>query len=143
MVTYFDEDDRPIARVTVGGTKTQVEIKALIDGFCGLRFFVNHRAKRAGFDGEVCIPIPVATQLGLELIGDELVEYADGSVKSELLFSGTVVIDGSTTDVVIGLTESEGSLIGRKMFADKVLVMDFENRNIEVRTSSEKSKKEE
>ena len=129
MVTYFDEDGRPITRIIVGGARTQIEIEALID---------------TGFDGAVCIPVRIATQLGLELVATEFVEFADGSTKHELVFSGTVVVDNAPTDVEIGLTESEESLVGLDMFASLtdafglrfegcVLVMDFVNTTIEVK----------
>jgi len=118
MVTYFDEDGRPMAQITVGGARTQVEIEALID---------------TGFDGAVCIPVRIATQLGLELVATEFVEFADGSTKHELVFSGTVVVDNAPTDVEIGLTESEESLVGLDIFEECVLVMDFVNTTIEVK----------
>jgi len=39
-----------------------------------------------GFDGAVCLPVSIAVNLGLELVGREFVEYADGRVVRELLF---------------------------------------------------------
>lgn len=44
-----------------------------------------------GFDGFLCLPVPVAVSLGLELIDVTHTELADGTiVEDELVFAGRV-----------------------------------------------------
>ena len=47
-------------------TRKSVEIDAIID---------------TGFDGSLCLPVPIAIQLGLELSCSQVVELADGSLQ--------------------------------------------------------------
>jgi len=54
---YFDGAGRPRVTVSVFGNRGETTIDALID---------------TGFDGALCVPIPVAIPLGLELYGDHL-----------------------------------------------------------------------
>ena len=66
-----------------------------------------------GFDGFLCLPIPIAVSLGLELIDVTQTELADGTVvENELVFAGQVEWDGTVMDVDILLTRSEDVLIG-------------------------------
>ena len=61
----------PTTKVTVGGVKGRVTLEAIID---------------TGFDGDICIPVKTATELGLELVGQDEFELADAA-KNEDSFS--------------------------------------------------------
>ncbi|HIE27434.1 TPA: hypothetical protein EYP66_09125 [Candidatus Poribacteria bacterium] len=50
--------------------------------------------------------IPIATQLGLELITTQNYELADGTVEEELVFLGHVIF-GDEKPVTVVLTDSE------------------------------------
>jgi len=65
----------PTTAIEVGGTRARISITAVVD---------------TGFDGQFCLPMHLAVRLGLELMGAELVEFADGSKKQELYFRGWV-----------------------------------------------------
>ena len=87
----------PTADLEIMGSRASMAITAIID---------------TGFDGYVCLPTSIAVQLGLELVSQGSVELADGTVKTELLFAGSVQFLGGTRAVQIYLTESEDALIG-------------------------------
>jgi len=78
-----------------------------------------------GFDGYVCLQISIAVHLGLDLVSQGSVELADGTVKTELLFAGSVRFLGATRPVQVYLTDSEDALIGTSLFADCRLLIDF------------------
>lgn len=66
-----------------------------------------------GFDGFLCLPIPIAVSLGLELTKVVRTEVADGTiVEDELVFAGKADWDGTMMDVDILLTRSDDILIG-------------------------------
>jgi len=70
---YLDESHQPRIPVVVEGVRGDLTLEAVID---------------TGFDGELCLPLAVAIELGLELYGAQRVQLADGSIKSELVFLG-------------------------------------------------------
>lgn len=76
------------------------------------------------FSGDLCLPISIATQLGLELITTQRFELADGSIQEELVFLGFVTL-GVERPVEIVLTASEESLLGTGLLAETQVVFDF------------------
>jgi clan AA aspartic protease len=100
----------PQVDVVVGGTRGNVQVKACLD---------------TGFDGDICVPTEVAVTLGLELIGCEPIELADGSRKPELVFKGYAILLGKKRVVEILLTDSEESLVGTGLLAECRLSIDF------------------
>jgi clan AA aspartic protease len=95
---YIDEYRHPKVVAMVNG----VAIDAVVD---------------TGFDGDLCLPIEVAIQLGLNLCDTIEVELADGTRKRELVFTGEVKLGDKTKKVGIMLTESEEGLLGTQMFS--------------------------
>ena len=94
----FDRRGQPLLPVELAGLHRTLTLHALVD---------------TGFDGDLCVPIAVAMTLGLELKDADYVELADGSIRRELIFRGTVRIgDLPPKEGEIVLTESEQPLIG-------------------------------
>lgn len=56
-----------MAKVKAGGTRRSVELDAILE---------------TGFEGDICVPIDVAVTLGLELVGVDTFELADGGRRS-------------------------------------------------------------
>lgn len=83
-----------------------------------------------GFSGAVCLPVKLAIQFGLELISEVPVEYADGTKKAELVFTGEIVWDGRSREVEVYLTRGEEVLIGKQLFEDGVLEIDYPRGNV-------------
>lgn len=114
---YIDEYGQPRVRVTVQGRSGEVNIEPIID---------------TGYDGSLCLPVPLAIQLGLQLSGTQTVELADGSEKDELLFLGTIVFDGETRPIEISLTESEDALLGTALLQDRKLEIGFFSKIVRI-----------
>jgi clan AA aspartic protease len=85
-----------------------------------------------GFDGELCLPIEIAVGLGLELVGTEFVEYADGRIERELLFRGSVQFLGETKTIRIALTESEDALLGMALLKGRTLLIDCDTGGVRI-----------
>ncbi len=102
MEGYIDEYGQARVDVDIIGRKKQITMDPVID---------------TGFDGDLCLPLPTAIQLGLELSGSIKVELADGAIKRELVFSGSIKFGEETKDVEITLTNSEDALLGTGMFS--------------------------
>jgi len=100
----------PTTKVTVGGVKGRVTLEAIID---------------TGFDGDICIPVKTATELGLELVGQDEFELADGSKKRGFIFEGFAILLGKKRVVEISLTDSEETLVGTNLRAGCKLTVDF------------------
>ncbi len=90
----------PLANLKVIGARQSVELQAIVD---------------TGFDGHLCLPIRLAVQLGLELVGELVVELADGSRRNELLFAARVRLFDSDHEIDLMLTDSEDALIGTRL----------------------------
>ena len=58
LVGHVDEQGWPLLTVQIKGARTEVPLEAVID---------------TGFDGSLCVPVEVAVQLGLDLIGFQTV----------------------------------------------------------------------
>jgi predicted aspartyl protease len=112
---YLDKARQPRVTIIVHGARGELTLDAVID---------------TGFDGDLCLPVPVAIELGLELYGAQRVQLADGSIRSELVFIGKAGFAGQPAqereqEREILLTEAEDALIGVGFLADWRLEIDF------------------
>lgn len=86
-----------------------------------------------GFDGFLCLPIPVAVPLGLELIDATDTELADGTiVEDELVFAGRAEWDGTMIDVDVLLTRSADVLIGTAFLKGYVVQLDYKANTVRI-----------
>ena len=86
-----------------------------------------------GFDGFLCLPIPLAVSLGLELIDVTRTELADGTVaEDELVFAGQAEWDGTVMDVDILLTRSGDVLIGTAFLKEYLVQLDYKAHTIRI-----------
>lgn len=117
MKGYIDKYNQPKMRLKAKGLRKTIELDAVID---------------TGFDGELCLPLPIAIQLGLELGGNQYVELADGSVKQELIFAGMVILESKEIPVDISLTNSAEGLLGIGLLMNKKLIINFPEKMISI-----------
>ena len=75
MEGYIDEYGQARVNIAVCGRKMEITVSPIID---------------TGFDGDICLPLPIAIQLGLELSGSIKVELADGTIKKEMVLNDIV-----------------------------------------------------
>jgi clan AA aspartic protease len=106
----INELGEAIIQLAVKGLRTQAKVDAVID---------------TGFSGDLCLPIQVAIQIGLELCGVEFYELADGSIQRTNVFRAKVEWFEEEKEVEVILTESRSALIGTGMLIGKKLEMDF------------------
>jgi len=115
---HIDELHQALVSISVIGIRDEVVLNAVVD---------------TGFSGEVCLPVPVAIQLGLELWGSEEFELADGTCREELVFRGNVLFGGEEREVAIILTNANQALIGMELLqTQNVLRIDFRERTITI-----------
>jgi clan AA aspartic protease len=100
----------PMIEVEVIGTRSTRGVLAILD---------------TGFDGDLSLPISIAISLGVDLIGEQAVELADGTVRDELVFAASVRLLGETRAVRIYLTRSADALVGTNLLADCDLSIRF------------------
>lgn len=117
MKAYIDEYRQAIVQIILKGKRTDIGTKAIID---------------TGFDGDICLPIHLAIQLGLELKSVQTVELADGSKKNELVFGGTVEFNRDDQEIEIFLTNGKDTLLGTGLLSDKIVKIDFLKGNVEI-----------
>lgn len=109
----------PTAPIEVIGGRQTIEFTAIVD---------------SGFDGDLCVPTRLAVQLGLELIGEQHVELADGTQRNQLVFAGSVRFFGATREVQIMLTDSEDALIATSLLDRYRLAIEFPGGQVKVRS---------
>ena len=121
MNGFLDDYNQPRIQITVEGHRMERTIDAIVD---------------TGFNGDICLPISIAIELGLELCAYQTTELADGSLQLGLLFIGRAALqDEPLADVEILLTESEDGLSGVAMLSDYKLEVDFAQQIVKVEQS--------
>ncbi|RMH68864.1 MAG: hypothetical protein D6675_14620 [Gemmatimonadetes bacterium] len=110
MIGFLDDAKRPKIKLNVDGRRTSLSVVALID---------------TEFNGDLCLPVEVAVQLGLEPVQVVEVEKADGSIENTLVFSGFVEWFGESREVDILLTDAPESLIGTRLLEQTRMTIDF------------------
>ena len=117
MKAYLYEYAQAVVEVILKGSRIDIVTKAIID---------------TGFDGDICLPIHLAIQLGLELKSVQVVELTDGNRKNELVFTGFITLNGEEKEIEILLTNSKDTLLGTGLLYDKVLKIDFSKGTVEI-----------
>lgn len=101
LVGYIDALGQARLPLSIRGSRTSVTLDLALD---------------TAFSGDLCLPIPIATQLGVELITTQKFELADGSIQEELVFLGFATLEAERP-VEIVLTDSEEALLGTGLLA--------------------------
>ena len=109
---YVDRLRQPRIKLTVKGNRQSARIEPVVD---------------TGFNGALSLPVAIAIPLGLELYGRIPVELADGLMKNELVFLGSVIWRGQERLIKIFLTESKAALIGSGLLQGQKLDIDYVN----------------
>lgn len=125
---YFNKAGHPAVEITAIGIRDRFYIEAIVD---------------TGFDGDLCLPVQIAIQLGLELVSTQRFEMADGTIKNTLIFLGKILMGDEEKEIEIILTESDDALIGNGLLGDKTLIIDYLNMEITITPSMKKEHNEE
>lgn len=123
----FDDRGQPFLSVELSGLHGTITLQALVD---------------TGFDGDLCVSLAAAMAVGLALKDADYVELADGSIRRELIFRGTVQVgELSPKESEIVLTDSEQSLIGAGMFEGLRLEIDYSALTVTLKSSRKKRRR--
>lgn len=105
------DNGTPVIELKIRGSREEVMVEGILD---------------TGFNGFLCLPISLATSLGLELIDATESELADGTVtQADLVFAGEAEWDGTMRDVDILLTRSEETLLGTAFLTGYRIELDY------------------
>jgi clan AA aspartic protease len=105
----------PSASVEVFGQRGSVRLDATID---------------TGFFGELCVPLNVATELGLILIDKVFIGLADGQKQWELLYHADADFLGAKQPVSVFVMDRDDALIGVQLLRDCQMVIDFPTEKV-------------
>ena len=114
---YVDIYGNPVIELVVEGNLSRTRIPVVVD---------------TGFNGDLCLPIPLAIQLGVQLMDMARVELANGTVSEELVFAGKVRLGERSRRAEIYLTHSNEALLGTRLLKDEVLRIDFRHRQLTI-----------
>jgi len=107
---YIDDVLSPRLKVKVSGLRGIIELDAIVD---------------TGFNGDLCIPVTLAVQLGLVLEYVHEVELADGSRKRVPVYSCDAELNGLKMRAEVILTDGTDALIGANMLKTLRLTIDY------------------
>jgi len=105
----------PRLKVKVAGLRGIIELDAIVD---------------TGFNGDLCIPITLAVQLGLILEYVHEVELADGSRKRVPVYSCDVELNGLKRRAEVILTDGTDALIGANMLKTSRVTINYIARKV-------------
>lgn len=108
----------PRVGVTIQGLRRSVSLDAIID---------------LGFDGFFCIPMEVASWIGVEVDSWGRWQLADGSQSRVLLVRCAVEFLGKSTPVVAHVTDAADPLIGTKLLEHCRLMVDFDPGEVKLK----------
>jgi len=117
MTGYVDKYLQPKIKIQVNGLLKSLQLDAIID---------------TGFNGDLCLPIGVAIQVGLILCGNQDFELADGSIRQDLIFLGQAVLENKERTVEISVTNSEDALIGCNLLKGYKLEIGFQSQTLAI-----------
>ena len=113
------DNGTPVIELKIRGSREEVTVEGILD---------------TGFNGFLCLPIAVATSLGLELIDATESELADGTVtQDDLVFAGQAEWDGAMLEVEILLTRSEDTLIGTAFLKGYRIEIDYPTSTVRIK----------
>ncbi len=113
----IDELSSPRLKVKVAGLRGTIELEAIVD---------------TGFNGDLCIPITLAVQIGLILEYVHDVELADGSRKRVPVYSCNVELNDLKRRAEVILTDGTDALIGANMLKSSSMTINYKTRKVTV-----------
>jgi len=105
----------PRLKVRVAGLRGVIGLDAIVD---------------TGFNGDLCMPVTLAVQLGLILEYVHEVELADGSRKRVPVYSCDVELNGLKRRAEVILTDGTDALIGVNMLKTSRITINYIARKV-------------
>lgn len=111
----IDELLSPRLKIKVTGLRGTIELEAIVD---------------TGFNGDLCIPITLAVQIGLILEYIHDVELADGSRKRVPVYSCNIELNGLKRRAEVILTDGTDALIGANILKFSSMTINYKTRKV-------------
>ena len=97
------------------------------NGWIALRTILD-----TGFNGAFSLPRQYAEQVELEFLCDIDAELSDGTIITDSIYMGTILVKNQPYVVEISLTDSETAVMGMAMLLEKEIVFNLRLMTIEV-----------
>ena len=118
MKGYITEDLIPrIIDFYIIGKDENISIKPILD---------------TGFNSEFSLPKKYRNRCELQFLGEEDFKLANGSIVSEEVYIGQVIMDNKPYFVEVSLTDDDDALLGMGIIRNKVAVFDLKEMKVTV-----------
>ena len=118
MKGYIDENLNPkIENVFIIGKEQWIPLETVID---------------TGFNDEFCLPKEYFDECDLIFYGTDRYMLANGSIVTEGIYYGEIVIDNQPITVLLSLTDDDEALIGTRLLDKKIVTLNFKDYSISV-----------
>jgi len=118
MKGYIDENLNPkIENVFIIGKEQWIPLETVID---------------TGFNDEFCLPKEYFDECDLTFYGTDRYMLANGSIVTEDIYYGEIVIDNQPITVLLSLTDDDEALIGTRLLDKKIVILNFKDYSISV-----------
>ena len=85
-----------------------------------------------GFNDEFCLPKEYFDECDLMFYGTDRYMLANGSIVTEDIYYGEIVIDNQPIIVLLSLTDDDEALIGTRLLDKKIVTLNFKDYSISV-----------
>ena len=119
MRGIVNSDDEPIVEIFLLTKEGQIKVPAIID---------------TGFNGFVSAPGKYIKESDWEFVGYEEYEIATGEIVKEKVYIANLIFDDEPQYVPALSSGSKDILIGTKLLRDRVLLINFVSRELEIKT---------
>ncbi|MBC8233946.1 hypothetical protein H8E77_30730 [bacterium] len=118
MKGYIDENLNPkIENVFIIGKERWIPLETVLD---------------TGFNDEFCLQKEYFDECDLIFYGTDRYMLANGSIVTEDIYHGEIVIDNQPITVLLSLTDDDEALIGTRLLDKKIVILNFKDYSISV-----------
>lgn len=118
MKGLINSNFEPIVKIGLSMNGKLCQFEAIID---------------TGFNGFISIPHKIIEKASWQFIGYESYELASGEIIRDKVFLGDIIFCGKKQFTYILANKTEEVLIGTKLFANKILTINFKTNKLDVR----------
>lgn len=88
-----------------------------------------------GFNGFISIPHKIINKTSWQFMGYEAYELASGEIMKDKVFLGDIIFNDRKKYTYILSNKTSDILIGTKLFANKILIINFKTKKLEIKNS--------
>ncbi|KAF0132699.1 MAG: hypothetical protein FD145_1586 [Candidatus Saganbacteria bacterium] len=117
MKGYINSNFEPVIKIGIINDGKLFKFDAIID---------------TGFNGFISIPHKIIENTSWQFIGYEAYELASGEIIKDKVYLGDIILAGKRKYTYILSNKTDDILAGTKLFADKVLSINFKTKKLEI-----------